>query len=290
MKNKFAGAAIIACIGYAISNVLWNLLWDLFRSIIPETLFWIIFDIVACLVTIIGMFIGTVLYGSIAKTTISKKKAALIAIISGIADRIIGYIPLPIPMLNTILTLGVLFLLALCITKDNKPEPQKSQANEAPESNILIANEAMSATAQYAFNEKLAQARASAINIDELVEAKLFAQAVELQLLKSPASAKFCSLEEMTVTALSNGAYIVSGYVDSQNSYGAFIRSPFTITVFNYNGVWKNADQFVDTSAVVQNVVQKQVVSNTIAYWILGIILTIVGTAIFYLFDFVIFF
>ena len=50
-------------------------------------------------------------------------------------------------------------------------------------------NEDISARAQYAYNEKIAAAQNSAIIIDEIVEAKLFAQAIELQVLKAPVRA-----------------------------------------------------------------------------------------------------
>ena len=110
-----------------------------------------------------------------------------------------------------------------------------------------------------------------------MVEAKLFAQAIELQLLKAPATAQFCSLEEMTVTS-SGDVYIVGGYVDSQNSYGAVVRTPFKITVFKENGVWKNADKFVNTSAVIEG----KIISHTIVWWILGIIGSIITFLVYY--------
>ena len=136
--------------------------------------------------------------------------------------------------------------------------------------NVSI-NEKMSNNAQYAYNQKIAEYQKSAILIDEICEAKLFAQAVELQLLKAPASAKFCDLEEMTVTS-TGGTYIVSGYVDAQNAYGTPIRTPFKITVLKQNGIWKNADRFIDTSAKIA----ASFTSHTILYWILGILGTII--------------
>lgn len=132
-------------------------------------------------------------------------------------------------------------------------------------------NEEMSQKAQYTYNQKIAEHQKSAILIDEICEAKLFAQAVELQLLKTPASAKFCDLEEMTVTP-TGGTYIVSGYVDAQNTYGTPVRTPFQITVLKQNGIWKNADRFIDTSTKIA----ASIASHTILYWILGILGTII--------------
>ena len=67
-------------------------------------------------------------------------------------------------------------------------------------------------------------------------------------------------------------------YVDSQNSYGATVRTPFKVTVFKENETWKSADKFISTSAFIG----AQVVSHTIIYWIIGIILSLASFAFFY--------
>ena len=128
-------------------------------------------------------------------------------------------------------------------------------------------NYTMSNMAQNTFNQKKEEAEKANRDIDIFTEAKLFAQSVELQLLKAPASAQFCSLEEMTVTEI-NGVYTVSGYVDSQNSYGAMIRTPFVLKVYKDETGWKSADKFQSTQASIN----KQVASNMLLYWILGLI------------------
>ncbi len=48
--------------------------------------------------------------------------------------------------------------------------------------------------------------------------------------LKAPSTAKFCSFNDGTVTHLGNGEYKVTGWVESQNSFGAMIRSNFIVT------------------------------------------------------------
>lgn len=49
-------------------------------------------------------------------------------------------------------------------------------------------------------------------------------QAVEME-LRAPATAEWPSLDEVTVVARPNRRYDVEGFVDSQNGFGALIRS-----------------------------------------------------------------
>ena len=113
---------------------------------------------------------------------------------------------------------------------------------------------------------------------DERCEAALFAQCVELQILKSPASAIFPPLNEMWVNG-SGGHYVVSGYVDSQNSYGATIRTQFTYNVEkDYTGKWRCTDKFIDTATQIN----KQMLGNSIIWWILGIMGSIITIAFSY--------
>lgn len=55
------------------------------------------------------------------------------------------------------------------------------------------------------------------------------AQDVAKQSLKSPKSADFCPFYEAEVYSLGNKQYMAMGYVDAENSYGAEIRTNFTV-------------------------------------------------------------
>ncbi len=129
--------------------------------------------------------------------------------------------------------------------------------------------------AQYEFSRKVAEFVEKNGIIGEREEAILFAQSVEMQLLKAPQTAVFPPLEQFNVIG-GNGNYKISGFVDSQNSYGASIRTPFSMNVNKNTGMWACSDKFVSTSSQIG----AQMVGNTILYWILGIIGTLITYAI----------
>lgn len=47
--------------------------------------------------------------------------------------------------------------------------------------------------------------------------------------LTSPSTAKFAGITSVQFTELDNCRYIVTGYVDSQNGFGAMVRSNFKV-------------------------------------------------------------
>jgi hypothetical protein len=51
------------------------------------------------------------------------------------------------------------------------------------------------------------------------------------ELLKSPSSAKFASCDTATIQEVGTDVWKVDSYVESQNSFGAMIRTDFTCTI-----------------------------------------------------------
>lgn len=180
-----------------------------------------------------------------------------------------------------LIVIGAVYLYQGAQTQSAEDQPAEEEKKEEVKKPLFKPNEEISQRAQFPY-AKFRKEYEEGVNVlDEEAEAKLFAKAVELQLLKTPASAVFCDMEEMSVLPVGEGAYSVSGYVDSQNSYGAMLRSQFTLLVLkDENGTWKNADRFVSTAQSVNN----SIISSTIIWWILGIIGTIITLAVSYAF------
>ena len=58
--------------------------------------------------------------------------------------------------------------------------------------------------------------------------------------LKSPSSAKFCKYPDATITYCGDADYMVVGWVDAENSYGAKIRTSFIVTLTLTEKGYKN--------------------------------------------------
>lgn len=61
-------------------------------------------------------------------------------------------------------------------------------------------------------------------------EAFTVAQDIVEKNLKSPSTAEFCKVTDAEITHLGNGEYMVYGWVDAQNGYGAVLRTNFLVT------------------------------------------------------------
>ena len=136
--------------------------------------------------------------------------------------------------------------------------------------------------AEMAFKKRLRAYQEQGVQLTESMEAALFAQCVELQLLKAPATAIFPDLDEMVVNG-QGSKYVVSGFVDAQNGNGALIRGNYTFSVIKEGDRWKCTDQFVDTSTSVRKEMNEamkdisaSVAVDSIIWWVLGIIGTVI--------------
>lgn len=64
--------------------------------------------------------------------------------------------------------------------------------------------------------------------------------------LKAPSTAKFCKLSDATITRSNNGDYIVRGWVEAENSYGAMLRSDFVVTYTPTESGYKNGSAIIE--------------------------------------------
>lgn len=93
--------------------------------------------------------------------------------------------------------------------------------------------------------------------------------------LKAPMTAVLCNKEDMVIIQNGN-EYIVEGYVNSQNSYGAMIATDFTAKLIKQNDQWIT----VGTQVGVKNA--KKYAKNFAANYIVISIFTAVGGLILY--------
>lgn len=71
----------------------------------------------------------------------------------------------------------------------------------------------------------------SILETDPKIQAWGCAQDVVKSSLKAPSTAKFPSYNENYITELGENKYSINAYVDSQNGFGAQIRTNFTVTL-----------------------------------------------------------
>lgn len=78
----------------------------------------------------------------------------------------------------------------------------------------------------------------SSYSSDSEIDAYTTAKNIISKNLKAPSTAKFLSYDRQSIT-ISGNIYTVNGYVDAQNSFGAMLRSYYTVTLrgsaYNWN-------------------------------------------------------
>lgn len=60
--------------------------------------------------------------------------------------------------------------------------------------------------------------------------------------LKAPSTAEFSPIEETSIKKMNENTWRVTGYVDSQNSYGAMLRSYWRVETCLNNDEWTPID------------------------------------------------
>lgn len=92
------------------------------------------------------------------------------------------------------------------------------------------------------------------------MDAWVCAEEVVRQNLKSPSSAKFCTYPEATIKDKGNNEYMITGWVDADNSFGASVRTDFTVTLTLTEKGYKDAECYFDDDsiyAIAQDIVEE---------------------------------
>lgn len=87
-------------------------------------------------------------------------------------------------------------------------------------------------------------------NDDRSSDAWVCAEDIVRQNLKSPSSAKFCTYPEATIKDKGNNEYMITGWVNADNSFGVNIRTNFTVTLTLTQKGYKNARCYFDDDSL----------------------------------------
>lgn len=85
--------------------------------------------------------------------------------------------------------------------------------------------------------QKLLSTTYSEQQLSEEQEAILFSQAFHMLFLKNPAGSKFPEFDEYEVVK-TDETYILKGFCDSTNSYGAQVREKHQYELYKHNNEW----------------------------------------------------
>lgn len=131
--------------------------------------------------------------------------------------------------------LVVLCIIGVMATSTNQPVPTKSPTTPTTQ------------TSGYSSSLSSSSGSSSTTNTARHSDDDAFycATLIVKDYLKAPSTAKFCKLSDATVTHLGNGEYMVTGWVDAENSYGAMIRSDFIVTYTATEKGFKNGNAII---------------------------------------------
>lgn len=115
------------------------------------------------------------------------------------------------------------------VSSDETQDPSKSLYNQRALKSY-----------QEKINKLKEQNKLLELNVEQ--EAIIYAKAYYSQLLKNPSSAKFPSDDEFSVS-IEDKIYLVTGYCDATNSYGAPVRENIKLKLIKEGDVWMCIDK-----------------------------------------------
>ncbi|MDU1307865.1 MAG: hypothetical protein E6936_10425 [Clostridium perfringens] len=86
------------------------------------------------------------------------------------------------------------------------------------------------------YNPKENKIQKKALTNDEEIEVRVLTKKLIKDNLKNPSGAKFCGYDELHINQEENGTFLVTGWVDATNSFGAVLRNDFQVTFERRNG------------------------------------------------------
>ena len=107
-----------------------------------------------------------------------------------------------------------------------------SDFNKLPTGGKIIFLIIMGAIAWYIFAPNSESSNTNNLKkVHSKLEAYTMSQGFVKNKLKSPSTAEFTCDYEKNVTQISDSMFVVNGFVDSQNSFGAMLRSSYRCTL-----------------------------------------------------------
>lgn len=137
--------------------------------------------------------------------------------------------------------LVVLCIIGVMVTSANQPVPAKSSTTPTTQTSGHSSKRTSSPSSSSSSGSSSTINTARHSDEDAFYCATLIVE----DYLKAPSTAKFCKLSDATVTHLGNGEYMVTGWVDAENSYGAMIRSDFVVTYTATEKGFKNGNAII---------------------------------------------
>lgn len=139
--------------------------------------------------------------------------------------------------------LVVLCIIGVVATSSNQPVPAKSPTTPTTQTGGHSTKHTPSSSSSSSSSSGSSSTTNTARHSDD--DAFYCATLIVESYLKAPSTAKFCKQSDATVTHLGNGEYMVTGWVDAENSYGAMIRSDFVVTYTATEKGYKNGNAII---------------------------------------------